>query len=244
MDRPVIGITTKTRFVGGSGSSSTTEIQYSPCEYIQSVYRAGGIPILLPLVACNDSIEAWLERLDGLILSGGRDIDPILYGQEPSKELGGIDGPKDDMEALLVNRILAGKMPTLGICRGIQIVNAIAGGTLFQDVSQATKKPIKHFQSTSDERPTHTVQIEKGSWMESVFGGTSARVNSYHHQCVDEVAPDFKVTARASDGIIEAIEHQKHAFLMCVQFHPEMMNHLPEFLALFQSHVRACQARK
>ncbi|HNT37043.1 MAG TPA: gamma-glutamyl-gamma-aminobutyrate hydrolase family protein, partial [bacterium] len=164
MERPVIGISTKTRFVGGTtGTSANTEIQYSPLEYMRSVWNAGGNPMLLPLISDESAIDAWLERLDGVILSGGMDVDPIHYGQEPSKLFGGIDGPKDGMELILGKRLLETGLPTFAICRGIQLVNVVAGGTLFQDVSMAAETPLKHSQSTTDERPTHSITIEKGS---------------------------------------------------------------------------------
>jgi len=245
LDKPVIGITTKTRFVGGgTGSSATTEIQYSPLDYVDAVSRAGGIPILIPLVATEEAADAWLERMDGVILSGGMDVDPASYGQEPAKDMGGIDGPKDEMEEILTKKILSYGTPTLAICRGIQVVNVFAGGTLFQDVSAAADPPLKHSQRTTDERPTHSIAIEPGSCLEEVFGGCQARVNSYHHQCVDRVADGFRVTARAPDGIIEAIEHTEYPYLVCVQFHPELLTHLPEFLRLFESHVKACAKAK
>lgn len=241
MAKPLIGITTKTRFSGGGDFSSNTEIHHSPIHYIHSVHKAGGVPILLPLVASEEAVELWLDRLDGIILSGGMDVAPHLYGQEPVRDMGGIDGAKDDMEMILVPKLLNSDMPTLAICRGIQVVNVAAGGTLFQDVKLANDNPLKHSQRSTDERPTHSVDIAPDSWMHEVFGATRARVNSYHHQSVDRVAEGFRVTATASDGIIETMEHVKHRFMMCVQFHPELMTHLPEFHRLFETHVQACK---
>lgn len=245
MRRPVIGITTKTRFVGGTtGTSATSEMQYSPLDYIRSVWNAGGNPVLLPLIADSNAIEALLERLDGVILSGGMDVDPIHYGQEPAALFGGIDGPKDDMELPLAKRLLDLSIPTFAICRGIQVVNVAAGGSLFQDVSMAAECPLKHSQKTTDERPTHSVTVEKGSRIEQAFGSLRTRVNSYHHQCVDRLASGFCVTARADDGIVEAIEHERHPYMVCVQFHPELLTDRPEFLRLFELHVEACLKSK
>jgi putative glutamine amidotransferase len=239
--KPLIGITTKTRFSGGGDFSSNTEIHYSPIDYIRSVDKAGGVPILIPMVASEEAADLWLARLDGVILSGGMDVDPNYYGQEPVRDLGGIDGAKDDLEMMLIPKLFEKRIPTLAICRGIQAVNVSAGGTLFQDVKIFSDKVLKHSQRTTDERPTHSITIEPDSWMEKVFGTTSTRVNSYHHQSVDRVAEGFRVTAKAPDGIIEAMEHTDHPYMMCVQFHPELMTHLPEFNRLFVSHVEACR---
>ncbi len=214
-----------------------------PMNYVRAVERAGGLPLILPLVQEPDLIAQMLERIDGLLLSGGYDVDPAYFGQEPHPNLGTIDVDRDRFESVIVPLALKKKgFPILGICRGIQSLNAFAGGTLFQDLSQIEGELVKHRQSTDRPHVTHEIEIERGSLMRKIFRKTRLRVNSYHHQAVDAPAPGFVVTARSRDGVIEAIEKPGERFVLGIQAHPEQVEQdYPEFRKLFRAFVDAAR---
>jgi len=244
MDRPVIGITTRTYFIPEGGGEPYSEVNLAACAYPSAVAEAGGAPLLIPLVADDDLLRTILEQLDGVVLSGGWDIDPGLYGDEPHITLGKVDVRKDETERLLAGMLLEAKTPVLAICRGAEMLNVVAGGTLYQDVSLAVEHPLKHDQRTVGDIATHTVRIEPGSRLAAVVGTTELRVNSRHHQCVNTLAARFEPTARAPDGVLEAYEDPAHPFMLGVQCHPEELAHEPPFAALFAAFVAASRWKK
>ena len=190
--------------------------------YYQSILKAGGTPFIIP---CYDDIDALvntLEHLDGIVLTGGADINPLYLGEEPIKELHGINPRRDRQELLLTKLAADRQIPILGICRGIQTMNAAFGGTLLQDIHvQMEGTRIKHDQNLERSYASHTVSIESNSLLHEVFGADSIAVNSFHHQAVKEAAPGFRVCARATDGVIEAIESTEYKSMLGVQWHPE-----------------------
>ena len=190
--------------------------------YYQSILKAGGTPFIIP---CYDDIDALvntLEHLDGIVLTGGADINPLYLGEEPIKELHGINPRRDRQELLLTKLAADRQIPILGICRGIQTMNAAFGGTLLQDIHvQMEGTRIKHDQNLERSYASHTVSIESNSLLHELFGADSIAVNSFHHQAVKEAAPGFRVCARATDGVIEAIESTEYKSMLGVQWHPE-----------------------
>lgn len=214
-----------------------------PLAYVRAIEQAGGLPLILPLVQKPDLIAQMLDRIDGLLLSGGYDVDPAYFGQEPHPNLGTIDVDRDRFESVIVPLALKKKgFPILGICRGIQSLNVFAGGTLFQDLSQIEGRLVKHRQSTDRPHVTHEIEIERDSLMRKIFRKTRLRVNSYHHQAVDALAPGFIVTARSRDGVIEAIEKPGERFVLGIQAHPEhLASEYPEFGRLFRAFVDAAR---
>jgi len=188
-------------------------------------------------------IERLVREIDGLLLSGGGDPDPFFFGEEPLPGTGVIDPERDLFEIALASAALATDLPVLGICRGMQLLNIAAGGSIWQDIrtaspaglwsEDASKKReannfrirLKHFQEAPRWYPTHRIYIVTGSRLAEILNAASARVNSFHHQAVKEVAPGFGVTARSADGIIEGIESKRHRFAVGVQFHPEHLRH-------------------
>lgn len=259
MSKPVIGITTRTYFIAQGTGEPRSEVNLAACAYIRAVAQAGGVPLLVPLVADEDSLRRILNLLDGAIISGGWDIDPGLYGEEPHRKLQKVDVRKDETERLLAGMLLDGETPVLAICRGAEMLNVAAGGTLHQDVSLAAagayhdeaggfvhatrsvavERPLKHFQRTVGRVATHTIRIEPGSRLGAICGTTELRVNSYHHQCISTLAPRFVPTAYAPDGILEAYEDPAHLFMLGVQCHPEELAHEAPFRALFEALVEA-----
>ncbi|HBX22595.1 MAG TPA: peptidase C26 [Desulfotomaculum sp.] len=205
-------------------------------DYVQAVQTNGGIPVILPPNGSVDT-NTLLDVVDGLILSGGGDIDPGMFGEEPWPENGTIDPHRDAFEISLVTRALAMKMPLLGICRGIQVMNVAAGGTVCQDIAQVIGRPYKHTQQAPRWHVTHSIKIKKKSTLFSIIGVETLRVNSFHHQMVGDLAPDFIISAYSGDGVIEGIEvPSEEFFCVGVQFHPEnLCQRHPVFRKLFEA---------
>ena len=190
--------------------------------YYQSILKAGGTPFIIPCYDNTDALINTLEKLDGILLTGGADINPLFFGEEPVKELHGIN-PRRDRQELLLTRLAADRqIPILGICRGIQTMNAAFGGPLYQDIhSQMEGIRIKHSQELDRSYASHTVTIEKDTLLHHLFKADTIAVNSFHHQAVKEAAPGFRACARATDGVIEAMESTEYKSMLGVQWHPE-----------------------
>lgn len=193
--------------------------------YIRSVLQAGAIPLIIPPHDEAEALSNTLDRIDGLLLTGGGDINPLFLGEEPVRQLGSINHRRDKQELLIARMAADRQIPTLGICRGIQIMMAALGGKLYQDIHTQTGFPcIKHSQELDRSYPSHSVRLEKGSTICQIFDGVEQlNVNSFHHQAVKEVAPGFKVCGYAPDGIIEAVESTEYKSMIGVQWHPECM---------------------
>ena len=209
---PIIGLTGNFR----DGDCTLAE------GYYQSVLKAGGTPFILPPFEETDALIQALESIDGLLLTGGADINPLYLNEEPIKELHGIN-PRRDYQELMLTKLAADRqIPILGICRGIQTLMAALGGTLYQDIhSQMEGTRIKHDQDLDRSYASHTVTIEKGTLLHRLFQTDTLAVNSFHHQAVKEVAPGFQVCAYSSDGVIEAVESTAYKSVLGVQWHPE-----------------------
>ncbi|MCD8202229.1 MAG: membrane dipeptidase [Prevotella sp.] len=225
--QPVIGLTGN--FVDGD-----TRL----CEkYYDSVVKAGGTPIIIPPIADSNVIINSLETIDGLILTGGGDINPLWAGEEPSTRLHSINSTRDEAELLTVRLAYNRQIPMLGICRGIQTLAMALDGEVDQDIEEAHQKrvnsaneaaenflaPIKHSQDADRNTPTHTINIEKNSLLYTLYNIGDLAVNSFHHQAVRNPGKRFKITATAPDGVIEAIESSEHKAIVGVQWHPEWL---------------------
>ncbi len=210
---PIIGLTPSIQSVDRS--------IYVYAEYLKAVHRAGGIPVVLSPWP-PDGLEV-LRRIDGLLLTGGHDVDPALFGEEPEEGLGEITPERDVLEMSLTRAALDMDMPILAICRGIQVLNVAAGGTLYQDIRRQVPGAKKHRQDAPRWYPTHEVRLRDGTRIASAACASSIRVNSFHHQAVRELGENMLMTGEARDGIIEAIESAVHRFVVGVQWHPEMM---------------------
>ena len=199
--------------------------------YYKSVVAAGGVPLVIPPVADTDTIINTLSRIDGLILSGGGDFNPLWTGEEPSVKLGGINAERDLPELLITRLAYNRQIPMLGICRGIQTLAIALGGEVAQDISDTAT--VKHSQNADRSEPTHTVRIERDSILDHIYAShpRPLQVNSFHHQAVKSPGEKFRVVAKAADGIIEAIESTEFKPILGVQWHPEC---LETGLPLFQ----------
>ncbi|HMV32901.1 MAG: gamma-glutamyl-gamma-aminobutyrate hydrolase family protein [Gemmatimonadales bacterium] len=216
MTTPRIGITGITRTVSGADRTGVN------AAYVRAVLRAGGVPLVLsPLigVAHNGTL---LDALDGLVLSGGEDVDPAHYGQAPHPDLGAVDPLRDAFELAIYRDAAARRLPVLAICRGIQLVNVALGGTLWQDIPSERPEAMAHAQGTGRDDRTHPVDVTPGSRLARALGNTRCEVNSFHHQSIRDLAPGLLVTARAPDGEIEGVETADgDGWLLAVQWHPE-----------------------
>lgn len=240
--KPIIGISGSI-IIDQGGRFPGYERAYVNNNYIQSVVQAGGVPFIIPVVSEPELIYQQVEQIDGLVVSGGHDVNPILYGEEPWEKQREIFPERDEFDQILIKAVIEANKPVLAICRGIQILNVTFGGTLYQDISYKEGAFVKHEQDAGPFIATHTIQIEKGSLLESILG-PKCLTNSFHHQAIKDVAPGFKVTAKAKDGIIEAIEKEDADFVLGVQFHPEMMAEKHEnMMNLFKVFIRAVNRR-
>ena len=224
--RPVIGIT-------GNYNQETCTLAEG---YYQSVLKAGGIPFIIPPFYETDRLGELLDRLDGIIFSGGGDINPLLLGEEPIKELHSITPERDLQELLLARLAYDRQIPMLGICKGIQIINAALGGTNYQDIhTQMEGIRIKHSQDQDRRYPSHQVSITDGSILAKLFGAELA-VNSFHHQACKTAAPCLTVTAMSTDGVIEAVESNEFKSILGVQWHPEtyILRNSTDMLPIFE----------
>jgi len=219
--RPIIGVLCG--YDGGDGSAFSARDSI-PHSYVACVLQAGGSPLLIPCTEDAEPTRVALELVSGLIITGGPDVDPAFYGEEPRAELGAIAPERDALDRHTVDFILQHPdLPVLGICRGIQSINAFAGGTLIQDIRSQVPGAIKHSQNAPGWYGTHDVRIEPGSRLAETLGEVPLRANSFHHQAVAEVAEGFRAVAHTSDGVIEAIERTSARYCIAVQFHPEIM---------------------
>ena len=222
MKKPVIGIS-GSLIIDDAGSFAGYKRSYVNNDYILSVIRNGGIPFIIPFNENEEVIKAQMEMIDGLLLSGGQDVAPKNYGEEPTPKLGDIFPERDDFEYGLLKSALEAKKPVLGICRGSQIINTYFNGSLYQDLSYIGKDVLKHNQVNSPSMVTHSVTIDKSSKLFDIFGEEKIMVNSFHHQAVKKVGEGLVKAAKAPDGIVEAIEKTDYPFLVAVQWHPEML---------------------
>ena len=193
--------------------------------YVQAVLDAGGAPVLIPVITDLKALTVLVSELDGLVMSGCGDINPLYLHEEPIPQLQDVDTLRDEYDLILLRLAANRQIPIMGICRGHQIMNVAFGGSVYQDIhSQANHALLKHSQTLAREYPSHTVTLEPGmNRLRTIFNGDEQiLVNSFHHQAVKEVAPGFRATATAPDGINEAMEHTEKT-IFGVQWHPEAM---------------------
>ena len=220
-------------------------IGITPCrmlpDYVESIRRAGGEPCVLQL-----GEGASLKDLDGVLLSGGGDIDPAIYKEPRHPKTNDADTARDSFELELARLAIESDLPMLGVCRGLQVINVAGGGTLIQDIASEVNHPLGHEVPTPLYAIAHEVWVSRESalakaMVEELDGGETLQVNSRHHQAIRQTAAGFDVSATAPDGVIEAIERPASRFCVAVQWHPENFWRTGEFRALFEGFVKACE---
>lgn len=214
--KPIIGIIS---------CGYTSGYQYVPSSYLNAVESCGGIPLILPITSDEAFYHTYTQICHGFLFCGGDDINPLLFGEEPRTSQGSYDTHTDTFHLSFMKYILHSHLPVLAICRGMQILNVALGGTVYQDISFRPSPSLNHMQITKDRSDTcHRIAIAPGSMLHSILSD-SVLVNSYHHQSIHILGQGLKISAIASDGIIEAIETTDHTFVCGVQWHPECMLH-------------------
>ncbi len=238
MNKPIIGITTNLLYRSGpySGRYSTNNNK----DYEDAIFKAGGVPILLPPTIHIEETEAQLRLCQGLLLAGGDDFNPILYGEQPTKGLGETNSLVDIHHLNLTKLALKQPMPILAICRGMQALNIAQGGNVYQDINEYPHQSLQHQQKASRYDVSHTVTTDKNCLLNTLLGD-SFPTNSFHHQTLHKLGQDVVATAWAKDLVIEGIELQGHPFAVGVQWHPEIMLALSDsMLPLFKKFIEVC----
>lgn len=233
--KPLIGVTT-------SSFTSDTGWDYNRAyvAIIQAVEEAGGLPVLVPISIGDEALREIYERLDGLLLPGGGDIRPNIYGADMHPLTDNIDDARDRVELNITRWAVGDDIPVLGICRGHQVLNVALGGTLIQDVPSEIGVDISHNVTVPRNSRPHEVNIDPGSRLAAILGTNQIAVNSLHHQSVGEAAPDACITAYSPDGVVEAIEVPNKKFVLSVQWHPEdLYRDDPAMKRLFKAFVEA-----
>jgi putative glutamine amidotransferase len=210
--------------------------------YLEAIQRTGGLPVVVPPLTL-DSIDAFLDRVDGVCLSGGPDIDPATYGADPHPRLGPTERRLDDFELALARAADERDMPVLAICRGAKVVNVARGGTLHQHLPDVVGEALEHRQEVVATEVTHPVTVARHSLLGSILGQW-AHVNSFHHQAVRDLGSGLVVTATAPDGTVEAFEASDRSFLVGVQWHAECLVDRDEQAALFEALMAAATQRR
>lgn len=235
---PVIGVTTS-RLYNKAGQAYLMNME----AYLDAVSQVGGAPLMIPLGLPEEQLNALWQRLDGILFTGGGDVDPQVYGGELHPSVSGVDADRDRVEFLLIRRAVAEQRPFFGICRGIQAINVALGGTLYSDISAQLPNALPHPHDPFTERELlpHTVRIEAGSRLAQILGRTHLPVNSLHHQGVRHLAEPLRPLAYAPDGLIEAVELPGHPFGLAVQWHPEWLQNQQPMQALFSALIEAAK---
>jgi putative glutamine amidotransferase len=232
MQKPMIGIVPL--------YDETKESYWMLPGYMKGIEEAGGIPVMLPLTTDRETILALADTFAGFLFTGGHDVNPNLYGEHAEPVCGRPCEERDVMEAILFERAVALDKPIFGICRGIQLFNALLGGTLYQDLPSQfqSEKQILHKQTPPYDQPVHMVTLEKDSPLFTILKEESLLVNSYHHQGIKRLAEPLVCAATAEDGLIEAVTMPGKRFVLAVQWHPEFI--FQKDLRLFEAFVQSC----
>lgn len=240
--RPLVGITpdvSPARRTNGKRREPLIVIQD---RYARALEAAGAVPVVLPVLPSSRNINAMIDRLDGLLVSGGNfDIHPRFYGEKPIRSLGEIKEERTDFELGLIALALKRDMPLLGICGGAQAINVALGGSLYQDIDAQYPDRIEHQRSDIKDRGGHRIAIHEGTKLRKIVGRPSLQVNTTHHQAVKQPGKNLLVDASADDGIIEGIESAAHRFVVGVQWHPEfLVQRDAAQRKIFAAFVQAC----
>ncbi len=244
--RPVIGIATQTLPAVAGERQACWLMGRS---YIEELRKVGAVPWVIPLIPQDpDTLQEIFDRLDGVFITGGVDVDPSCYGESKTALCGTTDPDRDAVEIALLRHAQTRDLPVLAVCRGIQILNVALGGTLYQDVTAQVPAALKHDYFPTPQQPSrkylaHDITVKAGTRLGHILGDARVPVNSMHHQAIKDLAPQLAATAFAPDGIIEAVEGTEGKYLVAVQWHPEELTETqPGMARLFTTFVEASSA--
>ncbi|GAA0862711.1 gamma-glutamyl-gamma-aminobutyrate hydrolase family protein [Paraclostridium tenue] len=238
--KPLIGVLGRLATIDSGAFNGLERVNLTNA-YVDAIEKAGGVPIVVPVNTNKENIKAQVSAMDGIIISGGDDVNPNLYKEEPVRELGYINPIIDEFDIEVIKVALEMNKPILGICRGLQVLNVALGGSLYQDLKYIKGSHIKHNQETKTYLGTHYIDIKENSILKEIIK-EKVLVNSYHHQSVKTLGNNLKVIAYSNDGIIEAVQKENEKFVLGVQWHPELMvDYSPHMLNLFKRFVDECR---
>lgn len=233
--KPIIGVV--------PSINETTNQYYSNIENTEAIKLAGGIPIILPYTESENNLLQLVNKIDGLYIAGGNDVDSKYFHEEPHEKLGEVNPTRDAFELKLLMRILNVDKPILGVCKGMQMINIVLGGDLYQDITaQINENLVQHNQKARMVHPSHTIHIIEGTTLHRITNQTKILANSHHHQAVRKLGKDIMVSGQTIDGVIEAIESTSHRFVLGVQWHPECLIQAGDTSSkkIYESFIHSC----
>ena len=209
--------------------------------YMKAIEKAGGLPIMLPLTEDEEELSEAYSLCTGILFTGGNDVSPDVYGEKAKSTCGKSCKSRDFMESFILDRCLVDDKPFLGICRGLQFINAYLGGSLYQDLPTEYNCRVEHHMSPPYNRPAHKVQALEGTRLAKIIGSGIHEVNSYHHQAIKTLSPKVEKMAESEDGLVEAIAVKNHRFAIGVQWHPEFSyENNEESMNLIKAFIKEC----
>ena len=237
MTKPKIALVAA-RFQSKTGSPTYQNRQVD----IEAVLLAGGLPVLLPAAIPLEEIPVLTAQFDGFYLTGGGDLDPLLYGENNHERIYGLNPERDAFELALIQEVVAQDKPLLAVCRGMQALNVACGGTLYVDIASQLPSAEKHdwWPTYRRNKLVHNVTVSRTSYLARILGEVELRTNSLHHQSVNKVADELKKVAYALDGVVEAIEHLDKRFVIGVQWHPEWLQNQQPMRKLYKAFIENC----
>ncbi|MFU0832503.1 MAG: hypothetical protein ACFWUC_06125 [Oscillospiraceae bacterium] len=240
MSKPVIGIVSSLQSSDPNLNKIKKVVSVNN-SYVLSILYAGGLPLILPPADSDETIIDMVKKVDGLLVTGGNDLQPQLYGEEPGWGQGSFSPERDRLDLVSIQAAHTQNKPIFGICRGIQSINVAFGGTLYQDIRREETCTVNHYQDSESSCPSHTVEVCKDSILYPILG-QSVMTNSFHHQAVKKVADGFLIGAVAKDGIVEEIESTQGPLILGIQWHPELMASSgdPIMQKVFNMFVKLC----
>ena len=240
MPYPVIGVTTMRR----KNSAGMTLASLAEA-YVDALTQAGACPVLIPNALPEAALDELLPRLDGVLFTGGGDIETTYYQEQAHPKVSGVEPDRDRLEIILLKKVVQESKPFLGICRGLQLINVGLGGSLYADIADQVPGAAKHdyYPDWKRDHLAHPVEMDQGSYLADILGGSVVEVNSLHHQAVHQLAPGLVATASSPDGIVEAVELPDHPFGLAVQWHPEWLTTHTAMRALFKAFSDAAMER-
>lgn len=231
--RPIIGL------LGEVDGDYAARIRHA---YVKNIEKSGGVPVVIPYSGSEEALRAAISLCDGVLFSGGVDIDPARYGEVKTEACGEVQPLRDELELTAFRLIKEAKKPALAICRGMQLVNVALGGTLYQDLPTQKPSGILHNQAEPNDAPSHSVRVYKDTPLYELTRKTEMRANSFHHQAVKALAPSLTVMAEAEDGVVEAAYYEGDWWLRAYQWHPERLSDIDQSnAAIFTEFINACK---